>query len=206
MTVGREAKEEPVLTVFRVAYSLAVAILFVLVVVVGVRSFYEGPDDPGYPAPRFAKVGPTAVEPIYCDPDGSCFKGGALLTAVDEAQLTAEERQILQEARDFNRLRADYEDERAAYHRNVFILASILGAAAIAAGVALFRRVDALPLGLVLGGIGVVIFGWAQAAEDFGEIGMAPLFVVALVALLVVMASGYWFLGTPRGGSAGMEK
>lgn len=194
------------LTVFRVAYSLAVAILFVLVVVVGVRLVYDAPDDPGYQAPRFSKVGPAAAEPLYCDPDGSCFKGGTLLSAEDEAQLTAEERQILQEARDFNRLRADYEDDRAEYHRNVFILASILGAAAIAAGVALFRRVDALPLGLVLGGIGVVIFGWAQAAEDFGEIGMGLLFVVVLVALVVVMACGYWFLGTPRGGSAGAEK
>jgi len=88
------------------------------------------------------------------------------------------------------------------YHRNVFIVASVLGVAAVSAGLYLFRRVEAMPLGLVLGGLGVVIFGWVQAAEDFGEIGMAPLFAVVAVALGIVLAAGYWLLGM-RGASNG---
>ena len=95
-----------------------------------------------------------------------------------------------------------YQDDRADYHRNVFILASALGVAAIAAGLFLFRRVEAMPLGLMLGGLGVVIYGWVQAAEDFGEIGMAPLFAVVAVGLGIVLAAGYWLLGM-RGASDG---
>jgi len=91
-----------------------------------------------------------------------------------------------------------YEDERADYHRNVFILASVLGVAAVAAGLYLFQRVEAMPLGLLLGGLGVVLFGWAQAGEDFGEIGMAPVFAVVAAGLAVVLAVGYRFLGLKR--------
>lgn len=88
-----------------------------------------------------------------------------------------------------------YEDERADYHRDVFIVASVLGVLAVSAGLYLFRRLEAIPLGLLLGGLGVVIFGWAQAGEDFGKIGMAPLFAVVAVGLGIVLVAGYWFLG-----------
>ena len=134
-------------TAFKLAYSLTVAILLVLFVILGTRTFYDEPDFP-----------------------------------TDGSELTWERN----------------EDERADYHRNVFMLASVLGVAAVAGGLAIFRRVEALPLGLVLGGLGVVIFGWAQAAEDFGEIGMAPLFAVVAVGLAIVLAAGYRFLGLVR--------
>ena len=87
----------------------------------------------------------------------------------------------------------------------MFILASFLGVAAVAGGLYLFRRVEAMPLGLLLGGLGVVIFGWAQAAPDFGEIGLAPLFVVVAIGLGIVLAAGYRFLGVrePGDGNGG---
>jgi hypothetical protein len=128
-------------TAFKLGYSLAVAILFVLFVIVGTRTFYDEPESPTY---------------------GSYEK---------------------------------YQDDLVDYHRNVFILASVLGEGAVAAGLYLFRRVEAMPLGLLLGGIGVVIFGWVQAAGDFDEIGMAPLFAVVAVGLGLVLAAGYWLLG-----------
>jgi hypothetical protein len=137
-------------TAFKVGYSLAVAILMVLVVILGVRTFYDEPESPDFPSGR-------AWE--------------------------------------------EYEDDRADYHRNVFIVASVLGVAAVAGSLYLFRRVEGVPLGLVLGGLGIVIFGWAQAAEDFGEIGEAPLFVTVAVGLAVVLAAGYWFLGLRPSGS-----
>ena len=197
---------------FKLGYSLVVAILFVLFVILGVRTFYEGPEAPEFPRlsrpvaiavepPPPGVEGPPPpgiVEPLFCEQDGRCFQGGRELTAEDEAQLSDEERRFIQEQQEFQAKRQAYEEERADYHRNVFILASVLGVAAIAAGAALFRRVEAIPLGLVLGGLGVVIFGWAQAAEDFGEIGMAPLFAVVAVGLAVVLAAGYWFLGLAR--------
>ncbi len=89
-------------------------------------------------------------------------------------------------------------EERAPYHRNVFILAHVLGVAAVAAGLFLYRRVEALPLGLLFGGLMVVIFGWVQAAEDFDEIGMAPLFFVVAVGLAIVLGAGYRFLELAR--------
>jgi len=145
------------------------------------------------------------VEQLYCDRDGRCFKDRQELTAEDEAKLTEEERLYLQEQRQFQERQQEYLDDRADYHRNVFMLASVLGVAAMAVGAALFRQVEAIPLGLVLGGVGVVIFGWVQAAEDFGEIGEAVLFAVVAAGLGIVLAVGYRFLGLvrPPGGNGG---
>ena len=107
-----------------------------------------------------------------------------------------------QAGRDYAALLQRYQDDRVDYRRNVFILASVLGVVAVSVALYLFRRVDAMPLGLLLGGIGVVIFGWIQAAGDFGEIGSAPLFAVVSAGLGVVLAAGYRFLGS-RPGPAG---
>ena len=188
-------------TLFKLTYSLVVAILFILLVILGIRTFYDEPEATEYPAPPVRSIGieappqPVTGELLYCDRDGRCFKGDRELTAEDEAELTEEEQLYTQEQRQFQERQRKYEDERVDYHRNVFILASVLGVAAIALGLYLFRRVEAMPLGLLLGGLGVVIFGWVQAAEDFGEIGEAPLFAVVAVGLGVVLAVGYRFLG-----------
>jgi hypothetical protein len=134
-------------TAFKLGYSLVVAIMFILLVILGTRTFY---DEPNSPEGRGAQAW------------------------------------------------REYEDDRADYHRNVFILASAVGVGAVAGGLYLFRRVEAMPLGLLLGGLGVVIFGWVQAAEDFGEIGEAPLFAVVAVGLVAVLAVGHRFLGLAR--------
>ena len=141
-------------TLFKLSYSLVVAIMFILLVILGTRTFYDEPNSPG---------------------------SGRVQS------------------------REAYEDDRADYHRNVFILASVLGVGAVAGGLYLFRRVEAMPLGLLLGGLGVVIFGWAQAAEEFGEIGVAPVFVVVAIGLGIVLAAGYRFLGLrePGDGNGG---
>ena len=89
-------------------------------------------------------------------------------------------------------------DERDDYFRNVFIFANVLGVAAVAVGLYLFRRVEAMPLGLLLGGVGVVIYGWVESARGPGEASTAPLFAVVAVGLVIVLAGGYWFLGTRR--------
>ena len=200
-------------TLFKLTYSLVVAILFILLVILGIRTFYDEPEEPSYPTRPLpieaidveVPPAPGRGEPLYCDRDGRCFKGDRELTAEDEAELTEEERLYIQEQRRFQEQRRDYEDERADYHRNVFILTSVLGVAAVAGGLYLFRRVEAMPLGLLLGGLGVVIFGWVQAAEDFGEIGEALLFAVVAVGLGIVLAAGYRFLGLvrPTGGDGG---
>ena len=135
-------------TAFKVVYSLVVAILLVLVVILGMRTFYEEPDHIGF--------------------------------MVDE--------------------------ERKDYFRNVFIIANAIGVVAISAGLFLFfRRVEAMPLGLLLGGTGVVIYGWVELGRGPGEsVGTAPLFAIAAVGLAIVLAAGYWFLGRrPATGGGG---
>jgi len=183
-------------TVFKLAYSLTVAILLVLFVIIGTRTFYNEPEEPRYPSGM-----PPSTKDLYCDFTDQCYLNGRPLTPQEEQQLlTADEREFIKGQREHNERQREYEDDRVDYHRNVFMVASVLGVAAIAAGLYLFRRVEAMPLGLVLGGLGVVIFGWAQAAEDFGEIGMAPLFAVVAVGLAIVLAAGYRFLGLSRQG------
>jgi hypothetical protein len=180
---------------FKLGYSLVVAILFILFVVLGTRTFYAEPEGPEFPEPPFAR-GPFGAVPIFCDPDGRCFdeRTGQ---EVPLEEVPQEQRDLIKAQQEFKEKHDTFvSEERAPYRRNVFILASLLGVAAIAAGLALFRRVEAMPLGLMLGGLGVIIFGWAQAAEDFGEIGEAPLFAAAAVGLAIVLAVGYWFLGT----------
>ena len=134
-------------TAFKVGYSLVVAILFVLVVILGQRTFYDEPSaTSGY--------SPTGAQ--------------------------------------------GYSDDRDEYFRKVFIFANVLGVAAVAVGLYLFRRVEAMPLGLLLGGVGVVIYGWVESARGPGEASTAPLFAVVAVGLVIVLAGGYWFLGTRR--------
>jgi lipopolysaccharide export LptBFGC system permease protein LptF len=181
-------------TLFKLGYSLTVGLLLVLFVILGTRTFYDEPEEPRYPSGM-----PPSTKDLYCDFTDQCYLNGRSLTPQEEQQLlTADEREFIKGQREHNERQREYEDDRVDYHRNVFIVASVLGVAAIAAGLYLFRRVEAMPLGLLLGGLGVVIFGWAQAAEDFGEIGMAPLFAVVAVGLAIVLAAGYRFLGLVR--------
>ena len=192
-------------TAFKLAYSLVVAILLVLFVILGTRTFYEEPEPPTYPSiitpPLEGR--PILGKELHCDSDQCYLNGQALTQQEEEELLTTGERDYLRQQREFNQKSVEYQDDRVDYHRNVFVIASVLGVAAVSAGLYLFRRVEAMPLGLVLGGLGVVIFGWAQAAEDFGEIGMAPLFAVVGVGLAIVLAAGYWLLGTRPAGEDG---
>lgn len=196
-------------TVFRIAYSLTVAILLILTVILGTRTLYPEPERPREPLPTPVIVEPPPPagglpeEPLYCQPDGRCYKGKRELTPAEEAELSEEEQRYIQESREFFRREQEYRQERADHRRNVFIAATAIAVAAVGAGLYLFRRVEAIPLGLLLGGLGTLIFGWAQAAEDFGEIGPAPLFVTALLGLAAALAVGYWLLGpqSRRGGS-----
>jgi hypothetical protein len=136
---------------FRLAYSVAVAILLILVVVFGTRTIYSEPNDyPVYPQ--------YSGRNLYCNENNRCY--------IDDREITT-----------------------------VFITAAVLGVAAIAAGVALYRRVEGMPLGLVLGGIGAVVYGWAESSDGPGDVGSAPMFILALVGLVIVLGVGYWFLG-----------
>ena len=178
--------------VFRVAYSLAVAILFILFVIFGTRTFYSEPDYPTYP-PMSAPF--PSTKNIYCD-SSECYIDGLLITSEVEGTLSESEKTFLRQQREFQQRQRDFEDEQRDYYRNVFIIAAALGIAAIAAGLYLFRRVEAMPLGLLLGGLGAVIYGWVESAQGPDDASNATLFAVATAGLVVVLAGGYWFLNS----------
>lgn len=180
-------------TAFKVAYSLAVAILFILFIILGLRTFYDEPDYPIFPP---TSPLPPNAKSIFCDPSGDCFVDGEPLTAALEADLSDGERAFLDDQRDFARRQREHEDAREDYFRNVFIFATALGLLAIAAGLYTFRRVEALPLGLLLGGIGVIIYGWVESTRGPDEtLGTGVLFAIVTVGLIAVLGAGYWFLG-----------
>ncbi len=187
--------------VFSLAYSLVVALLFVLFVILGTQTLYAEPKAPAYPRPS-----PFGGEPaIFCDfraglcqqlkgPSGMPGEAPPSPLTLDEARRLYPE--VVKAQENAEKTATDYQDARLDYFRNVFIVASVLGVVAISGALYLFRRVEAMPQGLLLGGLGVVIFGWIQAAEDFGEMDMAPLFAVVAAELVVVLAAGYRFLGS----------
>src|SRR2546422_103573 len=205
---------------FRLVYSLVVALLFVLFVILGTRTFYGEPQAPQY-LPTYPAIPPTGALAIQCDFKSQlCYRNLAQPPAskeearpltLDEARKLYPEvvRQQEEEQEVTNKTQADYttlyqryQDDRVDYRRNVFIAASVLGVVAVSSGLYLFRRVEAMPLGLLFGGIGVVIFGWIQAVGDFDKVVTAPLFGVVAAGLVVVLAAGYRFLGS-RAGPAG---
>jgi len=202
--------------VFRLAYSLAVAILFVLFVILGTRTFYAEPEIDASLRPVFSGMpavlsgnGPSS---LYCDFNGGyCNPSFSRIPTPEELQPIplAEARRLFPDAvkqleeedkrvREYNAVQQRHQDDLVDYRRNVFIIANVLGVMAVGAALYLFGSVEAMPLGLLLGGIGVVIFGWVQAADDFDEIGTEPLFAVAAVGLVLVLAAGYRFLGRCR--------
>lgn len=176
-------------TAIQVVYSLVLAVLIVLFVVLGARTFFPEPDPPTYtPFP------PTTAD-IYCNPDGTCYRAGVLIEPEDEDNLSAAEKEYLEAARDSAQDQLDYQEDLDNYDPALFVAAMILGVAAMTAGLFLYRRVDALPLGLVLGGLGVIIYGWIEGADRFDESSTAPAFAAVTVGLVVVLGAGYYFLG-----------
>lgn len=99
-------------TAFRLAYSVAVAIFFILVVIFGTRTLYGEPSDIGFYPPYNGRS-------LYCNEDGRCYVDGREITS-DDRTLTDGEREYLRQQRDFN-------NDWDTYQRTVFIIAALLG-------------------------------------------------------------------------------
>lgn len=161
-------------TLIKLAYAGAIMVLLVLAVAFGTRVVYEPPDAPQFPqGPIFRPIGPDGQQ-----------------RQPTQAELDEWER-VQQEYQERYR---EYEEDRAVYRRNVFLIAAVAGLVAVAVGISLEPRLDAMRLGLTLGGVGTLLYGVAQAAEDLGRIGPAVLFFVALVGLALLLGAGYRWL------------
>jgi hypothetical protein len=161
----------------KLLYAASIAALIVLAVAFGVRTFYPPPEEPEFPRATpdlFRPVPPSPTQPT---------------PTLTPAQQEFEEAQIrYQEEYD------DYREELEDYHAVVFAVAALLGVAAVAGGVALSSRLDALRLGLVGGGLGTLVYGVIQAEGDLDSIGAAAVFVIVALGLVLVLAAGYRWL------------
>lgn len=120
--------------ILRVVYVLAIAVVLVLLVVAGVEAFYPAPPYPEYP-------GPLGPPPPY---DGPEYE-----EREQEWEEWEQERMEIQE---------EYRQEAAIHDRNVFFIVLPLGAVFAVGGTFLRRRLDIFGAGLILGGIGSMIF------------------------------------------------
>jgi len=162
----------------KLCYAGAITALLILLVAFGVRTFYPPPVQPEFPKtqpPRGSfPIGPQPIEVPAVLPT-----------------LTPEQQQFEEAQRDFQARFETYEDERAAYRRNVFLAAAVLGVLAVAGGLALPSRLDAIRLGLVAGGLGTVLYGVIQAGGDLDQAGPAVIFLAAGAGLALIVYAGY---------------
>jgi len=113
---------------------VAIAVVLVLLVVAGVEAFYPAPPYPEYPGP----LGP----PPPCD-------GPEYEEREQEWEEWEQERMEIQE---------EYLQEAAIHDRNVFFIVLPLGVVFAVGGTFIRRRLDIFGAGLILGGIGTMIF------------------------------------------------
>ena len=176
-------------TLIKLFYAGAIAALLVLLVAFGIRTFYVAPEEPQFPQtpPNLFRQPAALATP---SPDGQ---------PAPTPTLTPEQGQYEQDQEQYRRDYEAYEDERADYRRNVFLISSLFGVLAIAAGLYLNEKVDAIRLGLVAGGLGTILYAVVQAGGDLDDAGSAVVFAVALLGFALILGAGYRWLGRNEG-------
>ena len=154
----------------RVVYALAIGIFVVMTVAFGLVSFYQQPDRPEFPR--------VAIARPFAQP-------GAELTEAEKKQVV--EFDAAQEAArvEYDAAYEVYRDELATYSRNALALVTLIGLVFIIGGLTAAGALDTLRIGLMLGGLGSLLWGLGYAASDAGSVTM---FIAALLALLVLGA------------------
>jgi hypothetical protein len=148
--------------ILRVIYVLAIAVALVLLVIAGVEAFYPAPQYPEYPDY-------TEPPPAYNS------------TEYQEWQQEWEERQ-----QEWMQLVEEYRQESAARDRNIFFIVLPLGAVFAVVGTFIRRRLDIFGAGLILGGMGTMIF--SIVPDDLDNMLR---FIGIAVALAVLIFVGY---------------
>jgi hypothetical protein len=169
-------------TLIKLFYAAAIAALLVLLVAFGIRTFYAAPKQPQFPEP------PASIRGRFAPPPPPMLEPGVIPTPTADQLAYEEEQQRFQEEYEV------YQEKLTDYRRNVFLVAAIVGVAAIAGGLLLQSRLDAIRLGLVTGGLATILYAVAQAGEDLDEFGSAVIFAVALIGLSLVIGVGYRWL------------
>jgi hypothetical protein len=153
--------------ILRVVYVLAIAVAIALLVVFGVQAFYPDPPRPEYPEhPDY----PALPYPVYPDEPLSAYNS----TEYEEWQQEYEE------------IREEYRQAVAVHDKNVFLIVLPLGVVFAVVGLFLQRKLDIFGTGLILGGIGTMIF--AVVPYDLDNILR---FIGIAVTLAVLIFVGY---------------
>jgi len=148
--------------ILRVVYVLAIAGLLIALVIAGVEAFYPDPQHPDYPEyPR--------PMPDY-----------------DSTEYEEWEQQWMEVEEEYQQALEEYRQESAAHDRNIFFVVLPLGAVLAVVGTFIRRRLDIFGAGLILGGIGTMIF--AIVPYDLEAILR---FIGVAVILAVLVFVGY---------------
>jgi hypothetical protein len=167
-----------VTVLLKLLYAAAITTLFILFVAFGIRTFYGPPQMPEFPQP----------------PDGIFTPLPPALPGAPPVELTPQQQEYKEAQERYQAEYDEYVDDLERYHAIVFAAAALIGVAAVAGGVALQPRLDALRLGLVGGGLGTLIYGVIQAEGDADDLGAAAVFVVVAAGLILVVAAGFRWL------------
>jgi hypothetical protein len=139
----------------KVIYVLAIAVALIVLVIVGIETFYPAPQYPDC----YELLGPA---PDYDSPEYEEWEQECT-SLVDE-----------------------YRQEAAAHDRNTFFIALPLGAVFAVVGTVIQRRLGIFGAGLILGGVGTMIF--ATVPDD---LSMVLRFIGIAVILAVLIFVGY---------------
>ena len=89
----------------------------------------------------------------------------------------------------------EFEAAREDYYSDVSATAALVGMAAIVAGAGQYNLLPVVPLGMMLGGLGAVMYGVAKWLSGPGDLSASALFIVVAVGLVLLLAAGYWRFG-----------
>ncbi|MFU8795962.1 MAG: hypothetical protein ACNA7X_01515 [Dehalococcoidia bacterium] len=163
------------MTFVRAVYAVAIGGLIVMLVIFGVEAFYPAPPRPTPPA-----FPPVVLEPGRGGPEQSCV---VLYPGLDD-QASDEWKQEWDEwKQEWDRL---YEEYRSLHHRSIFLVVLPLGALVAVGGTFVRRRLNIFGAGLVLGGMGTMIYAIVPS-----ELDSLLRFVGIAVALVVLVLVGF---------------
>lgn len=180
----RESKGgQEIMSIIRVIYVLTITAFLIMLVAFGISAFYQPPESPEYSCtPMPIPVGQTAPSPGTPE--------------YEEWQKQQEEWEKCNEEN--SKLWEPYNESMKDYYRNVFFISYPCGLLFVVLGLALRPRLDVIKPGLLLGGMGTIIYAIAQA-DLISEIRFAGV----AVGLIVLLYVGYKTLLEKRPASEG---
>lgn len=146
----------------RLLYTLFTGILFAVLVGVGIAALYPQPKYPEYPAGLSRPVPPKAG--------------------------TSESAQLNQQQIEYDTKLQAFQPRIEQYNRNVSLIAIFFAVIMVVVGLAFAKQIQVIPDGLVLGGVGTLIYSIVRGFNAHDDMFR---FVIVLVSLGVTLLIGY---------------